>query len=273
MKLTDFARHLPEEVWHLFQPLLPPVVWCGNGRPPASNSDCLQAVFSVLASGIAWRMLPTGFPSYKTGHRRRKVWLQRETLRTAWHQLAQRYDALQGLNGAPRLLDGSKKPSKKGATRRDRAQSSAASAGQPCTEPVMPAPCRWGPWARAPTPTPGGTPRRSYSAWWCGRRWQSSVWRQRKSGAVHTRQQMAPTAIGRHRSGPDVREFACQRPHAAWASLGSARCAMPSSVAIIFLPNLGGYAGVSTGQPATTWHGSKWLPVSSCSAQVLSHSP
>ena len=94
MKLTDFARHLPEEVWHLFQPLLPPVVWCGNGRPPASNSDCLQAVFSVLASGIAWRMLPNGFPSYKTVQRRLKVWLQLDTFRTAWQQLAYRYEAL-----------------------------------------------------------------------------------------------------------------------------------------------------------------------------------
>jgi hypothetical protein len=43
MKLPDFARQLPEEVWELFQPLFPPVVWCGNGRPPASNSDCLPA--------------------------------------------------------------------------------------------------------------------------------------------------------------------------------------------------------------------------------------
>ena len=30
MKLTDFAHQLPQEVWELFEPLLPPVVWCGN---------------------------------------------------------------------------------------------------------------------------------------------------------------------------------------------------------------------------------------------------
>ena len=75
MRLTDFARQLPVEVWDLFQPLLPPVVWCGNGRPPASNSDCLHALFYVLVTGIAWRMLPKGFPSYKTVQRRLKVWL------------------------------------------------------------------------------------------------------------------------------------------------------------------------------------------------------
>lgn len=133
MKLTDFARQLPEEVWQLFQPLLPPVVWCGNGRPPASNYDCLHALFYVLVSGIAWRMLPKGFPSYKTVQRRLKLWLQRDTFRIAWHQLAQRYEALHGINWDQMLLDGSKKPSKKGANRRGRVRSIAASAVRPCT--------------------------------------------------------------------------------------------------------------------------------------------
>jgi transposase len=132
MKLTDFARQLPEEVWQLFQPLLPPVVWCGNGRPPASNYDCLHALFYVLVSGIGWRMLPKGFPSYKTVQRRLKLWLQRDTFRIAWHQLAQRYEALHGINWDPILLDGSKKPSKKGANRGGRVRSIAASAVRPC---------------------------------------------------------------------------------------------------------------------------------------------
>ena len=67
MQLTDFAREVPEEVRALFAPLLPPVRWCGNGRPPASNRECLPGLFYVLVTGIAWRMLPTGFPSYTAG--------------------------------------------------------------------------------------------------------------------------------------------------------------------------------------------------------------
>lgn len=117
MKLTDFARDLPEEIWQLFQPLLPPVVWCGNGRPPASNHDCLHALFYVLVSGIAWRMLPKGFPSYRTVQRRLKTWLKQDTFRSGWQQVAHRYEALQGINWDQLLLDGSKKPSKKGANR------------------------------------------------------------------------------------------------------------------------------------------------------------
>jgi transposase len=83
MQLTDCARQLPQEVWERFEPLLPPVVWCGNGRPPASTYDCVHALCSVFVSGIAWRRLPRGFPSSTTVQRRVTVWLERDTLRTA----------------------------------------------------------------------------------------------------------------------------------------------------------------------------------------------
>ena len=142
MQLTDFARQLPQEVWELFAPLRPPVVWCGKGRPPARNDDCLHALFYVLVSGIAWRMLPRGFPSYKTVQRRLTVWLERDTFRTAWQQLAQRYEALQGINWDQLLLDGSKKPSKKGANRRGRVPWIVVNVVRPSISPVTPGPCR-----------------------------------------------------------------------------------------------------------------------------------
>jgi transposase len=133
MQLTDFARRLPDDVWALFEPLLPARVWCGNGRPPAANKECLHAVFYVLIAGIAWRMLPVGFPSYRTVQRRLKVWLQRDAFRQAWGQLAQKYEQLQGINWDQILLDGSKKPAKKGANRRGRRRSIVPSAARPCT--------------------------------------------------------------------------------------------------------------------------------------------
>ena len=133
MQLTDFARKVPEDVWILFAPILPPVVWCGNGCPPYINRVCLHAVLYVLVTGIGWRMLPSGFPSDKTVQRRLKVWLEQEAFRRAWQQLAQRYEALQGINWDEVLLDGSKKPAKKGASRRVPAPWIAASAGQRCT--------------------------------------------------------------------------------------------------------------------------------------------
>ena len=132
MQLTDFARGVPEDVWTLFAPLLPPVVWCGNGCPPYDNRECLHAVLYVLVTGIGWRMLPPGFPSYKTAQRGLKVWLELDAFRSAWSQLAQRYDALQGINWDEVLLDGSKKPAKKGARKRVPAPWIAVNAGRRC---------------------------------------------------------------------------------------------------------------------------------------------
>ena len=42
MQLKDIARCLPEEIWTLFEPILPARIWCGNGRPPKSNRDCFR---------------------------------------------------------------------------------------------------------------------------------------------------------------------------------------------------------------------------------------
>ena len=114
MKLTDFVADVPEDVWTLFEPILPAVVWQGVGRKPKSNRACLHALLYVLIAGIGWEFLPKSFPSYKTVQRRLKRWLAQDCFRTAWQQLAQRYVQLHGINWDQVLLDGSKKPSKKG---------------------------------------------------------------------------------------------------------------------------------------------------------------
>jgi transposase len=132
MQLTDFARKVPEDVWALFAPILPPVVWCGIGCPPYDNRECLHAVLYVLVTGIGWRMLPPGFPSSKPVQRRLTEWLHHEAFGRAWAQLAQRYEALQGINWDEVLLDGSKKPAKKGASKPAPAPWLAANAGQRC---------------------------------------------------------------------------------------------------------------------------------------------
>src|SRR4051794_16928125 len=98
MQLKDIARRLPEEVWTVFEPLLPPVVWCGNGRPPKGNRECLHALLYVLVSGIGWEVLPPGFPSYKTVQRRLKRWLERGALHTPWEEPAGPYQRPHGTN-------------------------------------------------------------------------------------------------------------------------------------------------------------------------------
>ncbi len=133
MQLNDLARRLPDDIWAIFEPLLPAKVWAGNGRPPATNRDCLHGLLYVLASGIAWEMLPWCFPSYKTIQRRLKDWLRRDAFLAGWGRLAERYERLHGINWDQVLLDGSKKPSKKGARRRGLLRSIAASRAAPST--------------------------------------------------------------------------------------------------------------------------------------------
>ena len=120
MKLTDFVNDVPDDVWTLFEPILPPVVWKGVGRKPKSNRACFHGLLFVLIAGSGWELLPKGFPSYKTIQRRLKRWLELDCFHAAWQQLAQRYVRLHGINWDQVLLDGSKKPSKKGAKTRGR---------------------------------------------------------------------------------------------------------------------------------------------------------
>jgi len=118
MELKDIARKMPEEIWEVFEPLLPKVVWVGNGRPPCSNRDCLHGVLYVLVTGIPWEMMPKGFPSYKTCLSRFKAWLRLGVFQKAWQSLAERYDRLKGINCDQICIDSLKHPSKKGAKKR-----------------------------------------------------------------------------------------------------------------------------------------------------------
>jgi transposase len=133
MQLTDFVADVPDDVWAVFEPILPAVVWQGVGRKPKSNRRCLHALLYLLITGIGWEYLPPGFPSYKTVQRRLRRWVASDCFHTAWQHLAQRYARLQGINWDQVLLDGSKKPSKKGVRTPGRLQWIAVSAARPST--------------------------------------------------------------------------------------------------------------------------------------------
>ncbi len=122
MELKDIAREFPTGCG-ASEPILLPVVWRGNGRPPKGNRDCFHALLYVPVCGIPWEMLPRCFPSYKTIPRRLKRWSHRDVLRTARRQPAERYEQLHGINGDQVLLDGSEQPSKQGVNRPARRRS------------------------------------------------------------------------------------------------------------------------------------------------------
>ena len=68
----------------------------------------------VLITGIGWEYVPPCFPCADTIQQRLRLWLTHDCFHQAWQQMAQRYEQLHGINWDKVLLDGSKKPAKKG---------------------------------------------------------------------------------------------------------------------------------------------------------------
>jgi transposase len=71
------ATLLPDALWGLIQPLLPPTpVRPKGGRPRLPDRACLTGVLFVLRSGIPWEMLPQelGCGSGMTCWRRLRDW-------------------------------------------------------------------------------------------------------------------------------------------------------------------------------------------------------
>jgi transposase len=68
---------LPDALWNLIQPLLPPSPRRPNGgRPRLPDRACLTGILFVLRSGIPWEMLPQelGCGSGMTCWRRLRDW-------------------------------------------------------------------------------------------------------------------------------------------------------------------------------------------------------
>lgn len=51
------------------------------GRKPVSTRRVLEAVLWILNTGVQWAMLPQGYPTYKTVHRRFHNWCRSDVLR------------------------------------------------------------------------------------------------------------------------------------------------------------------------------------------------
>jgi len=81
MKIAIYETNLTDSQWELLQPLLPAPA--KTGRPPTDRRRVIDAILYIVKGGIPWRLLPAGFPPWKTVHSIFRQW----TLDHTWESL------------------------------------------------------------------------------------------------------------------------------------------------------------------------------------------
>ncbi|GAB2633721.1 hypothetical protein GCM10027168_74850 [Streptomyces capparidis] len=99
--MTIVERLVPDELWELFQRVVPPAPTRpqGGGRRRHGDREVLAAIIIVATSGCTWQQLPSASfgPSGATAHRRFAEW-SRERVCARLHRLV--LDEL-GVRGEP----------------------------------------------------------------------------------------------------------------------------------------------------------------------------
>ena len=76
MTRKPYPPDLTDDQWQRIEPLLPKPRsgTPKGGRPAADTREVLNALFYLLRTGQAWRMLPHDFPPWKTVYTRFRLW-------------------------------------------------------------------------------------------------------------------------------------------------------------------------------------------------------
>ncbi|UED85075.1 transposase [Streptomyces profundus] len=112
-------RLVPDELWELVAPLLPPFPARpqGGGTAPLDERAVFAAVVYVVTSGCAWRRLPATFGvSPATAHRRFTAWseadvwsrLRRDARKAPWARAEADWASAVALAAAARAGEGTR---------------------------------------------------------------------------------------------------------------------------------------------------------------------
>jgi transposase len=105
-KKRNGLREIPEDLWKLIEPLLPPDKPPGaNGRPRAPNRMVLNGILYVLRTGCQWKMVPRQYSSGSTCHLRFQTWVRAGVFEKVWRVCFQHYNNLQGIDWRFQSLD------------------------------------------------------------------------------------------------------------------------------------------------------------------------
>jgi transposase len=123
--MDELARRLvPDELWALVAPLIPPakIRRQGGGMSRVDDRAVFTAIVFVLTSGCAWRHLPPSFGvTVPTAHRRFTEWTRAGLWRRLHQAVLDELGAGGQLDWSRAVLDGASVRAKKGLT--DRSES------------------------------------------------------------------------------------------------------------------------------------------------------
>ena len=105
-KRRNGLREIPDDLWNLIEPFLPPDKPPGaNGRPRVPNRTVLNGILYVLRTGCQWKMVPREYGSGSTCHLRFQTWVQAGVFERIWRVCLKHYDNLQGIDWRFQSLD------------------------------------------------------------------------------------------------------------------------------------------------------------------------
>jgi putative transposase len=99
MKLS-YPTDMTDDQWELISPLLPGAKPGGRPRSTALRA-VVNAVFYLVVTGCAWRMLPNDFPAWQTVYHYFRAWRLEGTWERIHHQFVVWFRVLQGHDPAP----------------------------------------------------------------------------------------------------------------------------------------------------------------------------
>ena len=110
-KKRSGLREIPDDLWNLIEPILPPDKPPGaNGRPPVPNRTVFNGILYVLRTGCQWKMIPRQYGSGSTCHRRFQTWVRAGIFKRIWRGCLQHYDDFKGIDWRFQSLDSATVP-------------------------------------------------------------------------------------------------------------------------------------------------------------------
>jgi len=154
-KKRNGLREIPDDLWQLIEPILPPDKPPGaNGRPRVPNRTVLNGILYVLRTGCQWKMVPPEYSSGSTCHLRFQTWVRAGIFKRIWRVCLRHYDDLEGIDWRFQSLDSATVPAPvKGGTRPEKTPRIAANWAPSGTPFPTPTASRWPRRSLAPTGT------------------------------------------------------------------------------------------------------------------------